>query len=486
MVAVGAAAFVGAPARTKVGHDDVLTCPGQGFIEQHNPRHTNMKSHDPKTPFLLLLLGCGAASAAPAQVISPPPVPVQPQPAVSVSVAPAGQFEMSLDSIADLTGDGRRDFLVGLPGLDQVQIRNGRTGGLVATIAGAANTGFGREVAAIGDVNGDGREDIAVGAVFGGPTGNGQVLVFGYLAGGPVVGLNAWSMTPAQTSGVGADYGWAITRMGDLNGDGVEEIAVGARGFSPIGSAPGYWGLVEVLSPVTVPPTVLNSVVGSAVWEDFGDALASISDLDGDGVRELVVGATRQAWGGTIPGQAPGIARVYSGLNLGFGAPPVVLASMAGTFNFDNFGFAVADAGDIDLDGRSDVLIGTPDVAAFAASSACFYRGATIAAGSGTAQYCVNEPSLPSLDFAWAISSVGDLNGDNRPDFVIGAPDVFGGSGATGNARVINARTGRVLFTLTVPGASMLFGFDVSELGAVGGINRYLVGDPGTGMVHIY
>jgi hypothetical protein len=413
------------------------------------------------------------------------PQPATPVPAarLAIVVAAAGQPGMSVDSIADLTGDSIRDVLVGLPGLDVVQIRNGRNGNLVATINGPMGTEFGHEVASIGDINGDGREEIAVGAV--GANGDGTVFVFGYFGGG-VFPLRSWTPSVPSSASFPSRYGWSITRLGDLTGDGIEEVAVGApfhdRGIAPL----GYYGLVDVVNPAPLTPTYLSTLIGTAVYEEIGDSLATLGDLDGDGRRELVIGASRQAWGGTLPGQAPGIARVYSGLSLAFGAPLQML-QVGGLFNFDTFGTAVANIGDVNADGLDEWVVGAPDVADTNGSFVRAYNGAATAAGNPTPGYTVSGPAPTERHFGWSLTGgIGDLSGDGKPDFLVGAPVIFGGTGIAGAAYIVNGRTSGIVYSLSASGASPTFGYDVSEHATFAGGKHWLIADPGAGTLFMF
>lgn len=435
----------------------------------------------PRSPFLLTICLTAAAATAQATPLPPatPATPV-PLPRLTINVAPANQSAMSIDSIADLTGDGIRDVLVGLPGLDVVLVLNGRNGNVLATISGAQFTEFGAEVASVGDMNGDGFEEIAIGAP--GTAPDGAAFVYSYNT-GAVFPLRAWGPSLASQVSFPGRYGTSITRLGDLNGDGIEEIAASAPFYSTA-VVQGYYGLVDVVDAAPLAPIYLSTLVGTFVYEEIGDSLTSLSDLNGDGRRELVVGATRQAWGGTLPGQAPGILRVYSGQSLALGAP-VQMMQANGQFAFDAFGASVANLGDVNADGLDELIAGAPDVANTQGSFVRLYNGAATAAGNPTPGYTLTGPAPTTRHFGWALSGIGDVTSDGKPDYLVGAPEIFGASGP-GAVYVVNGRTSAVVWTLTAPGQSNLFGYDVSEHGTFGGGRHWLVADPGAGTLYMY
>ena len=136
--------------------------------------------------------------------------------------------------------------------------------------------------------------------------------------------------------------GTSIISTSDLDGDGMRDIIVGSPG---IGTA----GAVRLLSSAQM-PVYINLVLGRGIQNDrFGESLAAVPDLTGDGIEEFLVGGPQVDVG-------PGLAELYRG-----GSNPQRLCALAGEANFDRFGSAVAGLGDIDGDGNADFAVGAPD-----------------------------------------------------------------------------------------------------------------------------
>lgn len=193
------------------------------------------------------------------------------------------------------------------------------------------------EIEGVGDVDSDLVPDVALGdtSALGG---RGTVAVVSAAA--PAL---SWRVSGATT---GEDrFGSALAVLDDLDGDGANEIAIGATQISATtGQAfgPGY---VSVRSGAT--GTSLYHVEGDANGDRFGHALVSLPDLDGDGKRELAVGA---------PQGSPdaGYVRVLSG------ASGAALRTIAAPPSSPGFGSSLCADGDIDSDGTLDLAVGAP------------------------------------------------------------------------------------------------------------------------------
>lgn len=382
--------------------------------------------------------------------------PVQPIPRFTINAGAE-----SLDSIADINGDGRRDLILGNPNSNLVQLRSGTNGALLGTInAPAGFCGFGHDVASIGDVDGDGLEDVLIGA----PDCVGQAFIY---SSATLLPLRNWG--PSSGTGGGL-YGTAVARAGNLNGTGTEEVIVSAPLFNTGGSS-SHIGLVEVIDVVLPSTAVVATITGTANYEEFGDSLAYMGDTNGDGVDDFAVGSTRFfGAGGTVcqPFNQVGMAQVFSGATF------LPLVTSFGTGPADTYGFAVA-AADLSNNGVNNLIVGAPDF--------CPLTTPTVYTDTGLV---IPTPTNVCRHFGWAVSGVGNIKGTAYDEFVVGAPVVFGGCGLAGRAYVYNGRNGVLLWTLSVSGASATFGHDVTELEVVGALNYFAVADPGANRVHVY
>lgn len=273
-----------------------------------------------------------------------------------------------------------------------------------------ANVGF--SVASAGDVNGDGYADAILGANFydNPESGEGRALV--YL--GSATGLStthAWSVEANQG---GADLGFSVAGAGDVNGDGYDDVIVGApsydngqmdegRAYVYLGSASG----LALIPAWTVESNQISALLGSAV--------ASGGDVNGDGFVDVVVGLPMHDNGQTDEGRAMAFAGSPAG-------PATMLWLAESNSTSAQFGHALAGAGDIDADGYSDVVVGAPFYSNGQSGEgrAYLFRGTATGIAPGAAW--TKEINEASAGFGTSVGGAGDIDSDGFDDVVIGAP----------------------------------------------------------------
>jgi hypothetical protein len=305
-------------------------------------------------------------------------------------------FGQSVASIGDTNGDGVPDLLVGAWHDDPA----GRTDAGAATLFSGANGSeirrhdggaafdlFGFALAGAGDVDGDGRADYVIGAYLAdaGANATGRVTMYSGASGAAL-----WSRSGA----VDDLLGYAVAGIGDVNGDGVPDVAAVAREVANSGSERGY---VLLLAGNT--GAVVRTIVSPGPF-DFAVAVAGAGDTDGDNVPDVVVGSP-------VVNSNRGGAWLFSGAS---GALRLTLAgsAVAGA----QFGTAVAGIGDVDGDGRLDVAVGAPqdrDAGAVQTGSVRCYSGST------GALLWLRFGQASTDRFGAALCSAGDLDGDNSP-----------------------------------------------------------------------
>ncbi|MCB9672749.1 MAG: VCBS repeat-containing protein [Alphaproteobacteria bacterium] len=263
---------------------------------------------------------------------------------------------------ADLNGDGYSDLVAGAPGWQSndgaIMVWYGGSAGLGASpdrivASGSADALFGSDVANAGDVNGDGYDDLLVGAQRyeaspKSPEEGAAVLFLGGAAG----------LAPAPTQTLLGGHGWAnygmfVSGLGDVNGDGWDDVAVsGSGGWFIYGGAQSGDARVDVFlgAPGGLEPTP----VWSRSWRPVKRRpLARVGDIDEDGYDDLMIGETEFLAGPLYLPQ--GRVQLFRG---GAAGPEQVAAwSQLGRLG-DGLGLAMAGAGDVDGDGHVDVLIG--------------------------------------------------------------------------------------------------------------------------------
>jgi FG-GAP repeat len=196
----------------------------------------------------------------------------------------------------------------------------------------------------------------------------------------------------------GGGFGWAVSSVADVDGDGVSEVLTSApfntAGGSNAGRAYLYSGAAGGL---------LFTWTGAAA--DFlGYAIADAGDVDGDAIPDVIVGAP-----GLAP--APGVARLFSG------ADGTELVVLSGEAPGGAFGAAVTGVGDVDGDGRADVLVGAETHASLAPAAGRVYLFAAV---DWTTPLWTRDGAMGDLLGSGA-GPLGDANGDTIPDVVAGA-----------------------------------------------------------------
>ncbi len=341
--------------------------------------------------------------------------------------------------VGDVNGDHADDIVIAAPGASNwtgaVYLVFGSTSGLpslasladadVMWVGEAEGDQAGMGLSAVGDFNGDGLADFVVGAPFAGDAyGQGKAyLVLGRTSGWPAQA----SLADADLILVGeagmALSGFALAGLQDVNGDGFDDLAVGAHGtdsqtgkvFVVLG------GPVDQFAP-EMSLTGFPSFVGEAAGDSAGFAVAGVGDTNGDGFGDILIGA----YGNSDVASRAGKAYLVFGHGGDWSADyPLAQADVmfVGEASKDYAGYAVAGAGDMDGDGLADFLIGVPgrdDGGEAAGMAALVYGKTAFGATYDLGQVDGRFQGAAAGDGAGSsISSAGDVDGDGFSDILV-------------------------------------------------------------------
>ena len=369
-------------------------------------------------------------------------------------------FGISVSSAGDVNADGYKDVIVGAIGYD------GTRGTAYIFFGGSPmdssadivmngeyyGNNFGYSVSSAGDVNLDGYSDVIVGA-FGYNKGDGKAYIFfggspmnnvpdvilvepgfdynfGFLVASAgdvngdfysdvIVAASYWSYVfygGAQMNNVsdviimGIDYSFSLSSAGDVNSDGYSDVIIGGQDNSS--------GIAYIFYGGTSMDGIVDVICGGYGYS-FGASVSSAGDVNSDGFSDVIVGEDENS-----------SAYIFLG-----GSPMnnVADVTMTGT---NDFGRTVSTAGDYNMDGYSDVIVGRTDFAYI------FYGGAPM---NNTADLTMFAETA-NTNFASSLSSAGDLNRDGYSDIIIGAWSY-------------NNNTGRayIYLTPTIPASALKF-----------------------------
>ena len=369
----------------------------------------------------------------------------------------------------DINGDGIDDLVVGAPFSDingynsgSTYVVFGKAGAHDATeslseidgsngfrIDGAGSRDYsGWSVSAAGDINGDGIDDLLLGAPYamhnGGYSGSAYV-VFGKSSGfeasfslSTLNGANGFRMDGVSFDDYAGD---SVSGAGDVNGDGIDDLIVGAfyadttANYS--GSAYVVYGSASPFEPALQLAALDGNngfrIEGAIPTDWFGKSVSSAGDVNGDGIGDLIIGAPHSDGDSGYSGNS----YIIFGRSLGFPASIRVSAldettglRLSGNSYSDESGLSVSAAGDINGDGIDDVIVGAwrADNSANSSGSSYVIFGATKFPSSSLSLSSLNGSNGFRLDgvnsfdrSGKTVSGAGDVNGDGLDDLLIGA-----------------------------------------------------------------
>lgn len=427
----------------------------------------------------------------------------------------------SVSGAGDINNDGFDDVIVGVPhsyddsysGASVVVF--GKATGFSATLALSSldgSNGFrlngvaggeaaGLSVSSAGDFNGDGFDDLLIGAPLSDVIGHDagfSYVVFGKASGfsaafelSSLDGSNGFRFDPPTNNLTG----WSVSGAGDVNGDGFDDVIIGAPYAAPNGNKSGSSYVVFGQASGFSATLDLSSLDGSTGFRVDGlsaqgqeGASVSAGDVNGDGFDDLLIGAYL-----TSPnGEGSGSSYVVFGKDTGFDAI-LDLSSLDGSNGFridgvaagDEAGYSISSAGDVNGDNFDDVIVGAPDADPNGDNSGTSYVvfgkasgfDATLALSSLDGSNGFRIEGVSAGDYSGkSVSNAGDFNGDGFDDLIIGSYAADANGDGSGASYVIFGKASGFSATLNLSHLNSSDGFSLVGLTSSDGMGRSVSG----------
>lgn len=417
-------------------------------------------------------------------------------------IAPGDNLGHAVNRFGDINGDGIDDLIISAPGADsnasnsgQIYVLYGKTSDFgssfdLSTLDGsngfkingiAANDQAGISISNAGDINGDGINDLIIGAPDADPnsTNSGQSYVVFVKSSVLVPSFDLSTLNGNngfKINGVSSSHqsGFSVSAAGDVNGDGIDDLIIGAPGASRSYVVFGKSSFFSAdLNLSTLDGSNGFTIIGPS---NSGYSVSSAGDINNDGLDDVIIGARyANSWSGqsyVVFGKNSSLSGFGSSLNVstldgsnGF--------KINGIATFDNSGWSVNHAGDINGDGIDDVVIGAPNADPNGSKSGQSYVvfGKTsgfsdnfnLSSLNGSNGFQINGIAADDGS-GFSVNSAGDVNGDGVDDLIIGAPNINSQGSDSGQSYVVFGKTSSFSATLELSSLDGTNGFKINGI----------------------
>ena len=330
-------------------------------------------------------------------------------------------FGISVNNAGDLNADGFEDVIIGADNfkLDgekgafgAAYIYYGSPTGLILTdyqiLTGPQkDSKFGTSVCGVGDVDGDGYDDVLVGA-----TGfsNGETLEGAiFLYRGSDTGIITEPFWQFESNHQGASLGSAISGVGDMNKDGFTDFAVGAH-YLVTDITTIDIGIAQVFYGSDDASLIIPGwTITGTIYDHLGSSVAGAGDVDHNGYPDLVVGSVKSR-----------TAVLFLNFEEGLRNTPewTDVNDQEGSM----FGYSIAGLGDVNLDGHPDIAVGAYKFTDNQPEEGAVFVYCGTGSGLSSTPCWVTYGNQARTEFGYSIATGGDLNNDDRKDLLVGSP----------------------------------------------------------------